>query len=94
MSYVESRMYLIAPNLSHVVGSSTAAKLLATAGGLTALSKIPACNLQVLGKMNKNTIGLSAATQIRHVGHIFQSELIQKCYPEYRKKVNRMVAAK
>ncbi|CAH3159842.1 unnamed protein product [Pocillopora meandrina] len=42
--YVESRMTFIAPNLSVIVGASTAAKLMGSAGGLTSLSKMPACN--------------------------------------------------
>ncbi|KXJ24790.1 U4/U6 small nuclear ribonucleoprotein Prp31 [Exaiptasia diaphana] len=45
LNYVESRMAFIAPNLSIIVGSSTAAKLMGAAGGLTGLSKMPACNL-------------------------------------------------
>ena len=38
--YVESRMAFIAPNLSTIIGASTAAKLMGAAGGLTALSKV------------------------------------------------------
>ena len=38
--YVESRMAYIAPNLSSIIGASTAAKLMGAAGGLTALSKV------------------------------------------------------
>jgi RNA processing factor Prp31 len=45
--YVESRMAFIAPNLSNVIGPSTAAKLMGVAGGLTALSKMPSCNVLV-----------------------------------------------
>lgn len=48
--YVESRMTFIAPNLSLIVGASTAAKLMGVAGGLTNLSKMPACNILLLGK--------------------------------------------
>lgn len=40
-------MHKIAPNLSAVVGTEVAAKLMGVAGGLLALSKIPACNVQV-----------------------------------------------
>lgn len=47
--YVESRMTFIAPNLSQIVGASTAAKLMGVAGGLTNLSKMPACNILLLG---------------------------------------------
>lgn len=55
--YVESRMTFIAPNLSVIVGASTAAKLVGLAGGLTRLSKIPACNLLVLGAQKKTLSG-------------------------------------
>lgn len=47
LQYVESRMTFIAPNLSAVVGTRVATKLLGVAGGLTGLSKIPACNVHV-----------------------------------------------
>ena len=40
-------MSFIAPNLTIIVGSVIAAKLMGIAGGLTALSKIPACNVKV-----------------------------------------------
>jgi hypothetical protein len=37
----------IAPNLSAAIGSEVAARLMGVAGGLLALSRIPACNIQV-----------------------------------------------
>lgn len=45
--YVSSRMNVLAPNLSAIVGTTTAAKLLGVAGGLGALAKMPACNVHV-----------------------------------------------
>ncbi len=47
LQFVESRMSSIAPNLSLIVGSEIAAKLMGLAGGLHALSRMPACNIQV-----------------------------------------------
>jgi U4/U6 small nuclear ribonucleoprotein PRP31 len=47
LGYVESRMSFIAPNVSAIVGSTVATKLMGLAGGLSALSKIPACNMLV-----------------------------------------------
>lgn len=38
---------MLAPNLSAIVGTTVAAKLLGVAGGLNALAKMPACNVQV-----------------------------------------------
>src|SRR6266478_604031 len=45
--YVSSRMNVLAPNLSAIIGTTTAAKLLGVAGGLTGLAKMPACNVHV-----------------------------------------------
>lgn len=45
--YVSSRMNILAPNLSAIVGTTTAAKLLGVAGGLSGLAKMPACNVHV-----------------------------------------------
>eukprot|EP00983_Pelagomonas_calceolata_P037070 1136170-Pelagomonas_calceolata.AAC.6 len=47
LQFVESRMASIAPNLSLIVGSEIAAKLMGLAGGLHALSRMPACNVLV-----------------------------------------------
>ena len=94
LEYVESRMTLVAPNLSAIIGTTVAAKLLALAGGLTALTKIPSCNLQVLGKTTKANIGLSAMGQQRHVGFIFYSDIVMNCAPDIRKRVAKIVAAK
>lgn len=55
--YVESRMTFIAPNISMIVGAATAAKILGAAGGLIKLSKIPACNLILLGSQKKTLSG-------------------------------------
>lgn len=55
--YVESRMTFIAPNLSAIVGASTSAKLIGLAGGLTKLSKIPSCNILILGAQKKTLAG-------------------------------------
>ncbi|KAI7902736.1 uncharacterized protein BX663DRAFT_510302 [Cokeromyces recurvatus] len=87
MNYVESRMTVIAPNLSHIVGTSTAAKLLTAAGGLTAFCKIPACNVQT------NT-GFSTAHMDRHAGYVFYSEPVISAPSDLKKKVVKIVSAK
>ena len=40
-------MNVLAPNLSAIVGTTTAAKLLGVAGGLAGLAKMPSCNVHV-----------------------------------------------
>ncbi|KAE9409337.1 Nop domain-containing protein [Gymnopus androsaceus JB14] len=92
--YVSSRMNVLAPNLSAIVGTTTAAKLLGVAGGLGGIAKMPACNVHLLGAQKKIAAGFSSATQRRHTGFIFQSELVTETPPEYQLKVQRTVGAK
>ncbi|KAI0637915.1 Nop domain-containing protein [Trametes polyzona] len=92
--YVSSRMNILAPNLSAIVGTTTAAKLLGVAGGLSGLAKMPACNVHLLGAQKKIAAGFSTIMQRRHTGFVFQSELVQQTPPEYRMKVQRTVGAK
>ncbi|KJE97970.1 hypothetical protein CAOG_08034 [Capsaspora owczarzaki ATCC 30864] len=95
ISFVEGRMTFIAPNLSVLLGTSVAAKLLALAGGLTALSKIPACNLQILGQKKLDiATGVSEAPTAPHAGVIYQSDIVQRTQPEFRKHTMRVLAAK
>ncbi|CAO3654948.1 unnamed protein product [Mucor hiemalis] len=94
MSYVESRMTVIAPNLSNVIGTSTAAKLLTAAGGLTAFCKIPACNVQVLGNSRKTNTGFSSAHMERHTGYIYYSDLVASAPQDLRRKLVKIISAK
>ncbi|CAI9718804.1 Hypothetical predicted protein [Octopus vulgaris] len=92
--YVESRMSFIAPNISTIVGASIAAKLMGVAGGLTNLSKMPACNLLVLGAQKKTLSGFSTAAIMPHTGFIYQCEICTKTPLDLRKTAAKFVAAK
>lgn len=92
--YVESRMTFIAPNLSAIVGASTAAKLMGVAGGLTSLSKMPACNVQLLGSQKKTLAGFAQASILPNTGFIFYSDFVESLPAELRKKAARIIAAK
>ncbi|KAI9146264.1 U4/U6 small nuclear ribonucleoprotein Prp31-like protein [Paraphysoderma sedebokerense] len=94
LQYIESRMSIIAPNISAILGSSVAAKVIGAAGGLTGLCKIPACNLSVLGQSKKTNTGLSNIGMQRHVGYIHDCELVRKTPSDYKRKAVRLVAAK
>ncbi|KXJ71059.1 U4/U6 small nuclear ribonucleoprotein Prp31 [Aedes albopictus] len=92
--YVESRMTFIAPNLSMIVGASTAAKLVGLAGGLTRLSKMPACNVLVLGAQKKTLSGFSKVAMLPHTGYVYYSDIVQDTPPDMRRKAARLVASK
>jgi len=93
--YVESRMAFIAPNLSVIIGASTAAMLMGAAGGLTNLSKMPAGHVSLLGQQKKTVGGFSQRSHtMPHTGFIFNSELVQSMPPDLRRKVSRVVSNK
>ncbi|KAF8687980.1 hypothetical protein HU200_042465 [Digitaria exilis] len=94
LDFVESRMGYIAPNLSAIVGSAVASKLMGTAGGLGALAKMPACNVQLLGAKRKNLAGFSTATSQFRVGYLEQTEVFQSTPPALRTRACRLIAAK
>jgi U4/U6 small nuclear ribonucleoprotein PRP31 len=50
ISFIEKHMDDVAPNMCTLIGPTLAARMVAAAGGIAELSKIPACNLQVLGQ--------------------------------------------
>jgi len=89
IQYIHSRMDIIAPNVSAVVGAEIAAQLISLAGGIEKLSEIPACNIQVLGA-NKNL----ANTIYAHHGVIINSELVQSCPNDLKQRGLRLVANK
>ncbi|OLY80497.1 U4/U6 small nuclear ribonucleoprotein Prp31 [Smittium mucronatum] len=101
INYVESRMELIAPNLSAIVGPAISAKLVIEAEGLSNLTKIPACNLQVLGKLHRDSTvlnmlnyGPNSIKTAKHAGYLMESELVRQVPADFRSKMVRMVAAK
>lgn len=93
-AFVESRMSFIAPNVSHIVGANVAAKLMGLAGGLTNLSKMPACNVEVLGSKKKTLSGFSSTAAMPHTGVVFYSAVVQNTPPDLRRKAARLVANK
>ncbi|KAJ1547275.1 U4/U6 small nuclear ribonucleoprotein Prp31, partial [Cladochytrium tenue] len=104
LDYVESRMSFLAPNLAAIVGSTTAAKLMGVAGGLAALSKIPACNLVVLGKPGRAAVAAAGVTsavgalmpkgQLKHAGIVYSAAVVASAPKDFRVRAARMVSAK
>jgi U4/U6 small nuclear ribonucleoprotein PRP31 len=97
MDFVEGRMELLAPSVCALTGASVAARILGLAGGLAELSKIPACNLQVLGQIKHNAAsraGMSAISTKPHTGILSECDLVKKCPGYLQKKALKQVAAK
>ena len=47
--YLQSKMAIVAPNLSTLIGDTISARLISKAGSLTNLAKYPASTVQILG---------------------------------------------
>jgi U4/U6 small nuclear ribonucleoprotein PRP31 len=92
--FVQSRMTLFAPNLTALVGSLTAAQLLSAAGGLTGLSKTPACNIAAWGSKKQRNAGLATNIGIRQQGFLYHSNLIRGVPTDLKKQAMRIVSAK
>lgn len=93
VEFVESRMSAVAPNLTALVGSSVAAKMMSLAGGLTALSKMSPATIEVLGSTRKNTGGFSN-TMLRVNGFLAESEFVTKTPADLRRKAVKLMAGK
>ena len=87
-------MQYIAPNLSAIIGTSVAAQLMAAAGGLDALARMPACNIQVIGSQRKNMLGLSKAGAKSHQGFFGNLDMVKKSPAQFQVKLIRMLSTK
>jgi U4/U6 small nuclear ribonucleoprotein PRP31 len=93
--YVQSRMNVFAPNMTAVVGSLTAAQLINSAGGLTNLSRTPACNIAAWGsKKQASSVGLATNVQIRQQGYLYHSPIIRGIPSDTKKRAMKAVSAK
>jgi U4/U6 small nuclear ribonucleoprotein PRP31 len=95
LAYVESKMKIFAPNLTEIVGSEIAAKLIGAAGSLQTLATMPAQNIQVLGRTKKNLMGLSKlALGSAKLGYVGECEIVQATPPQFEVKAVRIISNK
>jgi len=92
LKYLEDRMHFIAPNLSEVVGTSIAAKLIAATGGIESLAKIPAGNIQVIGSQRKHLHGLSSASAGLHRGFVAEHEIVVNAPKNFKMQAIRILS--
>lgn len=94
LQFIEAKMNIIAPNLCALIGPTIAAQLIGIAGGLSALVKIPACNLQLLGIKRRTLAGFSTATQNIHMGVLGSIDVVRAAPSHLRSKVLKQLAGK
>lgn len=93
-SYLESRMRAIAPNLTALVGVLVGARLIAHAGSLTNLVKLPGSTIQILGAEKALFRALKTKHDTPKYGLIYHSSLIGQATGRNKGKIARMLAAK
>lgn len=91
---IQREMREIAPNLSLLGGELLGARLIARAGSLESLARMPASKIQVMGASKALFKHLQFGAKPPKHGIIFQHPLVRGSAPNKRGKMARTVAAK
>ncbi len=90
--YLDSALREVAPNIQALAGSLLGARLIALAGGLDNMAKLPASTIQVLGAEKALFRSLRTGSRPPKHGIIFQHSLIHGAKLWQRGKVARALA--
>jgi nucleolar protein 56 len=93
-AYIVVCMEEVAPNLSEVLGPLLGARLIARAGGLEKLAKLPASSIQVMGAREALFKHLREGTPPPKHGFIFRHPLVSGAPKPLRGRIARMLAGK
>lgn len=93
-AYISACMDDVAPNLSEVLGELLGARLIARAGGLEKLAKLPASSIQVMGAREALFKHLREGTPSPKHGFIFRHPLVSGSPKRLRGRMARMLAGK
>lgn len=93
-NHIEIQMENIAPNLSAILGTAVAARILARAGSLKKLATMPASTIQVLGAEKALFRSLRTGSQPPKHGILFQHPLVHAAPRWQRGKIARAIASK
>jgi nucleolar protein 56 len=93
-TYLDSVMEEVAPNIRVLAGSLLGARLIALAGGLNNLAKMPASTIQLLGAEKALFRSLKTGARPPKHGIIFQHALIHEAKRWQRGKMARALAGK
>lgn len=92
--YVESSMRRLAPNISAVAGETIGARLIAKAGGLGRIARLPSSTIQVLGAEKALFRALKTGSRPPKHGILFQHEQVHGAPKWQRGKIARSLASK
>jgi nucleolar protein 56 len=92
--YVDNAMSEVAPNIKGLVGPTIGARLIALAGGLEKLAKMPSSTIQVLGAEKALFRALRFGSKPPKHGVIYQHVLVHTSPKWQRGKISRALAGK
>ncbi len=92
--HVERTMARIAPNVTSVAGATIGARLIAKAGGLEKMARLPASTIQVLGAEKALFRALRTGARPPKHGILFQHQVVHSAPKWQRGKIARSLAAK
>lgn len=92
--YITGCMGDVAPNLSELLGPLLGARLIARAGGLEKLARLPGSTLQVMGAGEALFKHIREGTPSPKHGFIFRHPLISGSPKRLRGKMSRLIAGK
>jgi nucleolar protein 56 len=91
---VDSTMNKIAPNITEVAGATIGARLIARAGGLERMARLPASTIQVLGAEKALFRAIRTGSRPPKHGILFQHEAVHMAPKWQRGKIARTLANK
>ena len=92
--YLRNRMMTIAPNLTIMVGELVAARLIAHAGSLISLAKMPGSTIQIFGAEKALFRALKTKHQTPKYGLIYHASIVGQANPKIKGKISRSLASK
>jgi len=93
-AYLQSKMGMVAPNLSTLIGDVVGARLISHAGSLTNLAKAPASTVQILGAEKALFRALKTRGNTPKYGLIFHSSFIGRAGAKNKGRISRYLANK
>lgn len=93
-SYLVSKMGVVAPNLTALIGEIVAARLISHAGSLTNLAKYPASTVQILGAEKALFRALKTKGNTPKYGLLFHSSFIGRAAQKNKGRISRFLANK
>ncbi len=92
--HVERTMRRIAPNINSLAGATIGARLIAKAGGLEKMARLPGSTIQVLGAEKALFRALRTGARPPKHGILFQHQAVHSAPKWQRGKIARSLAAK